>query len=498
MLKNIYNKYLNNEINEEELIRCIGDYQIKDVKSNGVIYTPMNIAKQMIEMANPNKDDFIIEPSCGHGIFIISLINFIQQKHNLNGLELLNWFKEKVTGIDISEITIIDLKQILTFFFLKKFNIKINQDFFNNIKCFDGLKYEDNIKYNLCIGNPPYIRAKNLKTDYLNMLKADFVTCKDGTIDIYYAFIEKYSNSCEKLVFIVPNSFLTNKSGETLKESLKDKVVSLINYKEKKVFKDASVFTCILETTLNKNESFFYGDDFNSLSLINKQEFFDNSIKTGNLIHDIYSGIATLSDNVFIVKKVNNKYYVKKTKNGDLIEIESGIVVPLLKLTKIKCEHDLNFIDYIIYPYDENKKILDEVFIKKNYPMAYKHLINSKNILLNRDKGKVDKYESWFAYGRKQGLHHIKAKKILSIPIMLGNNCQPILIDTDLFLKDKKTFVFVSGYIIPYNEKNELACNYIKSKSFLEYAKKCGKIWSGKDNFYYTLSIKQIKSISID
>ena len=77
MLKNIYNKYLNNEINEEELIRCIGDYQIKDVKSNGVIYTPMNIAEQMIEMANPNKDDFIIDPSCGHGIFIISLINFI-------------------------------------------------------------------------------------------------------------------------------------------------------------------------------------------------------------------------------------------------------------------------------------------------------------------------------------------------------------------------------------------------------------------------------------
>ncbi len=71
---------------------------------------------------------------------------------------------------------------------------------------------------------------------------------------------------------------------------------------------------------------------------------------------------------------------------------------------KLSREVSLNNLkEKVIFPYDndDKPKLLDEKFIKDNFPKAYFYLQNKRKILSERDKGKGE-YENWFAFGRSQ------------------------------------------------------------------------------------------------
>lgn len=483
----LFQRYLNNELNEEQLIYELDLLQVKNVKGDGVIYTPKNIVDAMVKLAAPKLNETIIEPSCGHGIFLISILEYISKNYNLTGAPLFQWFVNKVTAIDINSNSVNSTQKILAAYFIKNHNYTTFAANFCNVLCHDGLTWHNN-SYTLSIGNPPYIRAKNLSKDYLNFLKQNFISCQIGTIDIYYAFIEKYQKQCQRVIYITPNSYLTNKSGQKLRELVLPKLKCLIDFKEKKVFSDASVYTCISEVTQATQEDFLYGNDISNQEKISKNLIFQENQAINSRISTILSGIATLCDKVFLVKKENNKYFA--SLDGIKYEIEEGILSPYIKITKLKTS-DLSNIDYVICPYDKQNKIISEQIITENFPKAYAFLNKAKKLLLARDKGKTDKYEAWYAYGRKQGLHTYNATKFTAIPLMLGNGCSPVQIDISQQLKKFNRVLFSSGFLIP--ETKETPYSLFISKDFNEYTKKYGKPWPGKNNPYYSLNATQLK-----
>lgn len=451
----------------------------------------------MIAIAEPTLEMNIIEPSCGHGIFLIGLLYYANEKFNLSGKELYTWFKKRVVGVEISKNTVDELKKILSVYFLKNFKFKVNPNNFTNIYCHDGLTFENGRHFNLCIGNPPYIRAKNLEPEYLNYLKNTYESCKKGTIDIYFAFIEKYSTSADNLVFITPNSFLTSNAGLALRNGILDKLTYLVDFKDKKIFKDASVYTCIFKTvSIGSTAELIYGNDLDKVELKNKSEIFGILDEQDGLVDNVLSGIATLCDSVYIVRKTKDgKFYA--THNFKSYEIESEIIVPYLKLTKVKSSKDISNIDYMIYPYNDDKTIIQETKLQENFPLTYNYLLAAKERLLQRDKGKTDKYESWYAYGRKQGLHHITEKYIIIVPQMIGGECKPHKIDITNLLNNFGKIVFTSGFVVPQNKANKIACEYILGEQFIEFAKRNGKAWPGKYESYYSLTAKQIKKFKV-
>lgn len=496
--KDLYNEYLTTDMTEEDLIFKLDKIQEKTVKSDGVIYTPWNIVNRMIEMAAPQPNMNIIEPSCGHGIFLIGLIKHMRGK--IPDKNLLQWFTTRVQGIDISENTISETKEIISLFFKKELNIDVEPESLKNIKAHDSLTYVSPRPINLCIGNPPYIRAKHLDKEYLNYLKTNFISCKKGTTDIYFAFIEKYSKISDNLVFITPNSFLTSKAGEPLKDSLIDKLDTLIDFKEKRVFSDANVYTTIFKTTLGKkSDTMLYGNDLEQLLEVKIQDTLYNKTSENGIFDTVLSGLATLCDGVYIVKRNEQGQFIAEDTFGELHEIEEGIVAPYLKLTKIKDRQDIDKIDFMIYPYNKDKTVIDEATLQEKYPKAYKYLLKSKDRLMQRDKGKTDRYESWYAYGRKQGLHEINNEYIISIPQMIGGKCKPIKIDIGDLIKDFGKIVFTSGYIIPQNDENKEACKHLLGEEFLAYSKKNGRAWPGSGDVqsYYSLTAKQIKKFNV-
>ncbi len=494
----LINKYLTTDLDEAQLIVELDLLQSKTVKQDGVIYTPWNIVLEMIRISNPQPTTTILEPSCGHGIFLFGLLNYMRDAYGITGENLLNWFIEHVFGVDISEDTVEETKEIISLYFKKHFNLNVKTSrFSSNIVVNDGLYNDFGIDFNLCIGNPPYIRTKNLDSEYLKKLRQSFKSCEKGNVDIYYAFIEKCMNIAEELCFITPNSFLGNASAKKLKEMMKPQISLLIDFKEKLVFKDARTYTCIFKTLRGKsiNEMLYANDIMENYPLVDKEEVFGDEQEDGGLISTVLSGVATLCDSVYLVKK-NAKGKFHATHNGVLYEIEESIVVPYLKLTKIKNDEFSN-IDYMIYPYNEDKTVIKEDVLKKDYPLTYKYLQARKVKLLERDKGKTDKYESWYAYGRKQGLHNITENDVIIVPQMIGGECKPQKVNISNLLSSFGRIVFTSGYIIPQTKDNSVACNYLIGHEFIQFAKKNGKPWPGKNESYYSLTAKQIKKFRV-
>lgn len=136
----------------------------------------------------------------------------------------------------------------------------------------------------------------------------------------------------------------------------------------------------------------------------------------------INNGIATLRDSIFIHK---NKLF------------EEPCWKKIYKVSK-------NKYNWIIFPYNNNK-IIEESIFKKDNPNTYKYLEENKNELQLRDKGKK-KYETWYAFGRKQSIDFInKNEKVLFVSTLSTNKIEYRLLNSSLFysglcitLKDKK------------------------------------------------------------
>ena len=115
-------------------------------KLRGAYYTPLKLAEKMVEIFNTDLSiATILEPSCGDGVFIDALIetNFMKRQN-------------KVTAIEIEKNEAEKLSKKLS----SMANIRVvNGDFFEFYQ-----EYKEVKKYDLILGNPPYIRYQYLES----------------------------------------------------------------------------------------------------------------------------------------------------------------------------------------------------------------------------------------------------------------------------------------------------------------------------------------------
>ena len=104
------------------------------------------------------------------------------------------------------------------------------------------------------------------------------------------------------MISITPNTYLYNKSALNLRKYLfQNKYIKeIIDFKDKKVFKDASVYCCI--TIFTKENKDFFHETYSQYKL--KNTTFDYYIKIKNL-SKAYTEVSVLMFYVFLVKKNN-------------------------------------------------------------------------------------------------------------------------------------------------------------------------------------------------
>lgn len=122
-------------------------------KLRGGYYTPPEITKFICNWAITSKNDCVLEPSCGDGNFIEACIKRFEElglyKDNLYG---------RIKGIELNPTEALKTKKRAADHGLNSDAI-INSDFFNYIS-------DNNEKYDVVVGNPPFIRYQNFPEEH--------------------------------------------------------------------------------------------------------------------------------------------------------------------------------------------------------------------------------------------------------------------------------------------------------------------------------------------
>lgn len=510
----------------------------KDVVTNGAVYTPNYIKSYIVDNAvnSTGKNDIysltVADIACGTGAFLHSAVQRIKAKTTKTYAEI---FRENIFGLDISDYTIERAKILLTLLAVAngedipefEFNLYVGNaldfDWKSNIQNFSG--------FDSVIGNPPYVRSKHLSKDSKKLMSKWEVT-KSGNPDLYIPFFEIGLFNLKEtglLSFITVNTFKRSVNARNLREYFKQNklAVSIIDFGNQQIFENKSTYTCIVSISKNKSDSVKYVKAnvndiktntvkpfsdvayklLNTINgwILNKSQILENidklenaGITLGNK-YSIKNGLATLSNDIFIFKPVDeddNYYY---HQNGKLHKIEKSICRNIIKPNRLKKEIEIPLLtEKIIFPYHSNSDQLDlfkgghnkmivfeELYFQDTYPNAYAYLKHNQEQLFNRDKGKPKKYK-WFEFGRSQAINDY-GKKLL-FPYM---SSQPYFVYTN-----QEDLLLYAGYALFCDSERELKIvkRILESNVFWYYIKHTSKPYSGN---FYALAKNYVKDFSI-
>ncbi|MFN8360366.1 MAG: N-6 DNA methylase [Candidatus Kapaibacterium sp.] len=490
---------------------------------NGAIYTPNSIRRYITDKAFATQKNHLAslkigDISCGCGGFLLTTSKKLKKATRLSYKEI---FKNNIYGLDIQEYSINRTKILLSLLALSdgedeqsfKFNLftddALEFNWSNNITNFVG--------FDVILGNPPYVCARNLSKETLLKLQK-FEVCRSGNSDLYIPFFQLGIQNLKEggvLGFITMNSFFKSLNGRNLREFFKQKSlnIKIIDFGTEQVFKSKNTYTCICLIENSPNSTINYckssslalpekQSDYHSIPYVklnsktgwnlNNFETISKIEATGIAFGDLYKtrhGIATLKNDIYIFKPVKEDKEYYYLQNGSLYQIEKGICKDIVNTNKLSRTVSINNLkEKVIFPYDNSDKpfILEEIFIKENYPKAYQYLLNKRKILANRDKGKGD-YVNWFAFGRSQSLEKVKNK--LFFPKM-SDRVPSYIINSD------ENLLFYNGQAVIGHTDDEMLFikKIMESRLFWYYIKTTSKPYSSG---YFSLNGNYIKNFGV-
>jgi type I restriction-modification system DNA methylase subunit len=524
----------------------------EDRKSSGVYYTPHYIVENIVKNAIgartsklTNSKDLldikICDPAMGSAHFLVESLNFLYREYlrispvKTFGSDIKRLILQScIFGVDINPravklakmslwlATSLPGKSLEHLDDQLKVGDSLDMTSFNWNKQFELFK--QNGGFDVVVGNPPYVENSKGKLSEYSIKNLETYN-KSG--DLYVLFVElgaKILNPKGTLGYIIPHKFFIADYGEKLRShiSTNNLLHSVIDFEHHQIFSNVMTYTCLLFLDKAKNDNFVYSNlktfecsDYLFKDNLNVKSFPGNSIdgKAWNFSHaqvfdnenclkmkdvseQMYQGLATTCDPVFILKEINGKFFSKHL--GEYIEIEKEILKPIFRGKEIKRYVNSKNTEFVIFPYiveslGEYSPIeIDE--LKKSYPKTFKYLSKCRNKLDMRENGKYAKIKNWHLYTQEHNLGYFDVPKIIT-KVMSKEGC---------FSVDKAgRYYFVGGgtaggYGIVLKKKFVKDINLIvailNSKFIFELTKKKNSVFKGG---YYSYSKKTLNDIPL-
>ncbi|MCS7366694.1 MAG: N-6 DNA methylase [archaeon YNP-WB-062] len=182
------------------------------VKMLGQYFTPKFVTEFMVSLITKPKDSLVLEPSAGTGVFLLALYEA--------GFRNVNAYEIDFNLPNYSPIRI------------------VYQDF---------LKIEPEKKYDVIIGNPPYVRWRNIPHKWREEFRKSgyWNTIMNGLADLTYAFIYHSVNMLKEggeLIFITPIFWMETVHGARLRNYMikRGYLELVVNFNEMKIFEEVS------------------------------------------------------------------------------------------------------------------------------------------------------------------------------------------------------------------------------------------------------------------
>ncbi|MBC7476266.1 MAG: Eco57I restriction-modification methylase domain-containing protein [Candidatus Sericytochromatia bacterium] len=521
-----FNKIIDNstsEFNFEALIELF-EFVISpaDRIINGAIYTPLDIREYIISQAflinQGNYYEYkIADISCGCGGFLFNIAKKLKTETELTYSEI---FANNIFGLDIQTYSITRTKLLLSLLALYEgedieefdFNLHVNDALLFNwnsvIENFNG--------FNIIVGNPPYVRLRNLGDDTKKLLK-NWEVCKTGLIDLYIPFFQIGLENIAingVLGYITMNSFFKSLNGRALRNYFQRKSLAfkIIDFGSDQIFKSKNTYTCIcliqnnnqdyieyvrtdkihLEDNHYFNQIQYQGLDSKKGWNLQSNKIISKIESTGIPFGEIYKtrhGIATLKNNIYIFKPVEEDEDFYYLQNGNTFKIEKEICKDVVNSNRLTNETSIHRIkEKIIFPYNNEikPKLIEEEELQSLYPYAFEYLNQKKYILDKRDKGK-GKYQKWFAFGRTQSLEKVENK--LFFP-KISNSPPNCILEVD------ENLLYYNGQAIIGHTQEEMMLikKIMESRLFWYYITNTSKPYTSN---YYSLNGNYINNFGI-
>lgn len=295
----------------------------------GKYYTPRDVCKFMIEnilnsTTKKNSELKIIDPTCGNSEFLLEFVDFIFKTNKKNICELI----KNIYGNDINPCAII-ISKIRIYCLILSYNIGTEYDLDNVVRLLnnnftikDALLLPDvnNCKYDIVIGNPPYVERK--ESNYGNLYADILEKSKD------------LLNDNGLLAFIIPISYISTIRMRSIRNLIKSNSIwqKLYNFSDR----PASIFSSVhqkLSILLFKKsyecnqDGIIYSSSYNYWYKTERETLFNNISLINVEQND--KCIPKLGTN--FEKKIFNKL-LSNSKNDSLYEIlkkKGGEVLPI-------------------------------------------------------------------------------------------------------------------------------------------------------------------------
>lgn len=279
-------------------------------KNNGIFITPKTIIIKLIDNLKNYKFKNILEPSCG----TCEIINYINEKY-----ENVNIF-----GVEINEKIYEEIKKIS----YTKNNVKlIKQDF---------LKYENEEKFDLIIGNPPYLvcSTKNINKKY-----SEFIVGRPNLFGLFILHSLSLLKNNGILAFIIPSSFINSYYYSKIRNYIIEtcEIINIIDFEKDDKFIETKQNTIgfIISKNENKkkellfsllvNENYVFTYNLQELKKIFKKsttlDKMNLSVKTGNIVWNQNKDILVNDDKktllIYNSNIINNNLEIKEFKNNE-------------------------------------------------------------------------------------------------------------------------------------------------------------------------------------
>ncbi|MDC0764748.1 N-6 DNA methylase [Brevibacillus sp. AG] len=425
-----------------------------NIKSEGSFYTPTVLANflmsESLSFFHDTEGISILEPSCGDGVFLAALLEDKKGAKNVNSIYAVEKNMKELKKAKTTRKELIDNGIIPSYFVA---------DFLN-------FKPKGSTKFELIIGNPPYIHKKHLSSEQIEQSKEilELKGIKNTSIsNIWISFVVKAIDMLKDngvLCYILPSEMLQVKYAKEIRRLLfcEFDEITFLTFSEKiftDIEQDVIVLICKRKS---ENKVIKHG------SLTRERDSFKieyRTISPKSYFQDKWLWYLLKQEEVASIKKILDQF----TKINDLCESGAGIVTGnndyfIVSKSSIKkyglqkyCKPILKksfFIkDTIIIRENEFRKISDKELpcylidlnrIKSNrMPKRIKEYI-AKGELEDVHKGyKCNIRPEWYKVPSIWSSEGVFFKRSHLYPKILYNECGAFITDTGYRIKMKES-----------------------------------------------------------
>ncbi len=326
--------------------------------------------------------------------------------------------------------------------------------------------------FDAVIGNPPYIRIQSIREwapNDVDHYRRIYPSASTGNFDIYVIFIEKglsLLNENGLLGFILPHKFFQASFAAPIREIISqgNHLSKVIHFGAEQVFANATTYTCLLFLSAQPRDNFEFtsiksleaietvlkavdmadpNPDYQTASLPapdfgGKEWHFSSNnahivldklrqqpLTLGDITKKIFVGLQTSADKIYVLETIEERdetvlCYSKSLQKE--VEIERGLLKPFLMGKDVHRYEQLEYRNFVIFPYhidSDSSSLMNQKFIRSNFPLGWNYLLENRNALGDREKGRM-KGDQFYAYIYPKSLIEFKNKKIMTPDIAFG------------------------------------------------------------------------------